>query len=390
MLLDDSLHVFCVGSIIPERRLFVRYDDRYIWPAEQSSFQTASPKYSGAAERVRSMQSSKHRGRGSRGFTLIELLVVIAIIAILIALLLPAVQQAREAARRSSCKNNLKQFALALHNYHDVHQIFPYGWRSENAGDTLRRDSWFQRILPYIEQAPRLQQLEALPAQDPNMGEYIHRINATRMDIIGPISVASCPSDPSSPGRGGNGGTTAFQSNYAVCAGVGAGRVVDQATGIITVTNRTIITTDTGGLFSTNSRTGVRDCIDGSSNTLLMSEGILRGNSPGAWGELGGHWGGAPHGAYGFSTSEPPNTSVPDRVYSCKATTFPGAPNFAPCENGNADGLPGRWNFARSFHTGGVQAAMADGAVRFFSENIDRQTWMRLGMNRSGLPVGDF
>src|SRR5690606_20788824 len=105
-----------------------------------------------------------------RGFTLIELLVVIAIIAILIALLLPAVQQAREAARRTQCKNNLKQFGLALHNYHDAFDLFPYGHQQEIAGATKRRNCWFQSILPYIDQAPRYNTYASFPA------EYIHHI----------------------------------------------------------------------------------------------------------------------------------------------------------------------------------------------------------------------
>ena len=93
----------------------------------------------------------------SRGFTLIELLVVIAIIAILIALLLPAVQQAREAARRTQCKNNMKQLGLALHNYHDVHTAFPSGWiavdnRVQSAHDGLNGAGWGTMILPYVEQ----------------------------------------------------------------------------------------------------------------------------------------------------------------------------------------------------------------------------------------------
>ncbi len=93
--------------------------------------------------------SSRHRG-----FTLIELLVVIAIIAILIALLLPAVQQAREAARRTQCKNHLKQLGLALHNYHDTYSVFPYGHQSEVTGARHRRACWFQSILPFVDQAP--------------------------------------------------------------------------------------------------------------------------------------------------------------------------------------------------------------------------------------------
>src|SRR6056297_1446776 len=90
--------------------------------------------------------------RPKRGFTLIELLVVIAIIAILVALLLPAVQQAREAARRSSCKNNLKQLGLAMHNYHDVHDCFPLGM--------VHRINWRVSILPYLEQSTIFNQLD--------------------------------------------------------------------------------------------------------------------------------------------------------------------------------------------------------------------------------------
>ena len=106
-------------------------------------------------------QTRRHR---SRGFTLIELLVVIAIIAVLIALLLPAVQQAREAARRSQCKNNLKQLGLALHNYHDVHNTLPYGYwsREGTVGVTKNRDSWFQRILPFVDQVALFNSYEKL------------------------------------------------------------------------------------------------------------------------------------------------------------------------------------------------------------------------------------
>ena len=326
-----------------------------------------------------------------RGFTLIELLVVIAIIAILIALLLPAVQQAREAARRTSCKNNLKQWGLALHNYHDTFTIFPYGHQQElYAGQERRRDCWFQRVLPYVEQANVYAAYEALPRTDAVMGEYIHRI--TLQNIVGPIPGGWCPSDPEAPGRGANGGTAAFQSNYAVCGGVGQAVTMDPTTKVFTVTNRNIPQTNTGtGLFYMNSNTGIRTCTDGSSNTLLMSEGVLRSKAvSGAWGDLGGVWGGAPHGSFAFSTAEVPNTSVADRVYHCKAVLTPSAPNGAPCENGNAGGLAGRWVFARSYHVGGVQGTMADGSVRFFSNNIDRQTWMKLVMHADGQTIGEF
>jgi hypothetical protein len=136
-----------------------------------------------------------------------------------------------------------------------------------------------------------------------------------------------------------------------------------------------------------DSKMRLTDVMDGTSNTLMASEGIIRGNGTGAWGEIGGVWGGAPHGSFAFSTFQAPNTSVADRVYSCKATTFPGAPNNAPCENGNAGGLSGRWNFARSYHSGGVNAIMGDGSLRFLPNSIDLQAYRAMGTRADGLVV---
>lgn len=318
-----------------------------------------------------------------RGFTLIELLVVIAIIAVLIALLLPAVQQAREAARRSQCQNNLKQLALGLHNYHDTHKVFPYGFRYDS-GATNNRECWYHQILPFIEQSALYEAYDSF--YDAYESAAVHRITDPVL-IETTIEMLQCPSDPASPGtsRGNR-----FQGNYALCAGVGSDWTIDRDTGTIIVNNGDTVGTNNGGLFARNSRNGLRTCRDGTSNTLLASEGIIRGNEASSWGEIGDFWGGSIHGSFGFSTAEPPNTSVPDRPYSCKEESYPGAPNFAPCENGNADGLAGRWNFARSYHTGGVQAALADGSVQFFSDSINRQTWMRLGLYSDGLNVGDF
>lgn len=323
-----------------------------------------------------------------RAFTLIELLVVIAIIAILIALLLPAVQQAREAARRTQCRNQLKQLGLALHNYHDSHNVFPYGHMGvENGIVTHARDCWFHRLLPYVDQAPLYNQYEA------DKTPYVHQMTTGAAGDIAKarIPMFSCPSDPSTPGAGACGNTVGFQGSYAVNGGVGAGHTVDAVTGIITVTNREMNATDPGGLFGTFSKFTLTSCKDGSSNTLLASEGIIRGNpSTATWGELGGYWGGAPHGSYAFSAAEPPNTPVADRVYTCKAATMTGAPKSAPCESGNTLGLTGRYNFARSYHTGGVTAVLADGSVRFVSDNVDRQTWMKLGKRNDGQTLGEF
>lgn len=329
------------------------------------------------------MRCSKLGGpRAVRGFTLVELLVVIAIIGVMVGLLLPAVQAAREAARRMSCGNNLKQIALSMHNYHDTYQTFPYGHKQEVALQTKRRDCWFHRLLPFIEQGAYYDQYNNIEATYGfTVAEYIHNLPE---DFAGrPIPSFMCPSDASSPARGGNGSTRGFKGTYGVSAG--GGNPTTWNLEEITVPINMDMTVDAGGLFGRQEARGMKDAVDGTSNTLLVSEGILRGTIA-AWGELGGYWGGAPHGSFGFSTGEAPNTTVPDRVYSCGTTTFP----MAPCENGNADGLPGRWNFARSYHPGGVQAALADGSVRFVSNSVNRQTWRNLGNRNDRGPLGEF
>jgi len=311
-----------------------------------------------------------------RGFTLVELLVVIAIIGILVSLLLPAIQAAREAARRSQCVNNLKQLGLGTHNYHDTHKVLFYGWKVEATGQRHRRDCWYHRILPFVEQAAYWDEYEA------DNTEYVHQIGVA---LAGrPVPMFMCPSDPSGPAVGGGGSNNGFQGNYAVCGGGGTGT---------TTINMNTVATENGGMFGTSipgiPRT-LAACLDGTANTLLGSEGIIRGKTdpmtPAAWGELGGYWGGAPHGSFAFSSAEPPNTTVPDRVYQCKSTTWPNA----PCENGNAGGLSGRWCFARSYHPGGVNAVLCDGAVRFVTNSVDRTVFRNAGNREDGNVLGDW
>jgi len=298
-----------------------------------------------------------------RAFTLIELLVVIAIIAILVALLLPAVQQAREAARRSQCKANLKQIGIAMHNYHDVHSVLPYGYYDSNTYHG--RDTWMQQLMPYYDQAP---------TYDAYASSNVRWVMDTPREIKDlKIPVLMCPSDPFAGGFGGGGGARAggngFQGNYVLCAGN---------------TLMTRNSTTLNGIACSRSSINFKDVTDGTSVTLMAGESILRGGNTGGWGGAGGYWGGANHGAYGFTSLETPNTTVADQVYQCKSTTFPGA----PCTS--IFGGSALRNFLRSYHIGGAHVAMVDGATRFISENIDVNVWRAAGSRRGQESVSDF
>lgn len=301
----------------------------------------------------------------NKGFTLVELLVVIAIIGILIALLLPAVQAAREAARRSQCTNNLKQIGLAMHNYHDTHKKFPYGY-IESPTTLHKRTCWFQEVWPYVEQSP----LYDMYMVDTN--QWVMDVDPDVRDAQ--IAAFQCPSDGEQPAKGGSGGNRSggdgFQGSYVVCTGDG---IMYYGTG------------DLRGIFYRRSQTNFAAIVDGTSNTLLASESIVRGaNNTGGWGGAGGYWGGAPHGGYGFTTLEPPNSPLPDRVYSCKSTTWP----QAPCTSTSS--TDDHRNFARSYHPGGCNFVLADGSVRFISETINLTTYHGLGTRREGEPLGEF
>jgi len=294
------------------------------------------------------------------GFTLIELLVVIAIIAVLVALLLPAVQQAREAARRSSCKNNLKQLGLAMHNYHDTHNVFPFSTinngNNASPGDPAPsplRNNWFHMILPFIDQTPLYN--EIVPHLQANQAIY----PLPEAEVV--VDSMLCPSDLGVKTNTTNQG---FHGNYVPCGGSTAGGYGK-----------------TNGMFYPLSNMRIPKIKDGTSNTVMMSEVRLVEDATPATGagnvvcggshDLRGRLHNMAHGNSTFTTLRPPNTDVGDRMQHCNGV--PEAP-CRSCTSGNDTEI-----HARSAHTGGVQACMADGSVVFVSENIDTAVWQAVG-----------
>ncbi len=347
--------------------------------------------------------------RRKSGFTLVELLVVIAIIGILVALLLPAVQAAREAARRMQCGNNLKQIGLSLHNYHDVYKNFPslrlrnarcpgpnstqQAWNSTNI-------SWHGRILPFIEQQPLYDQIDMGGSHGCASPIWWNTAGPMR-DVVqrAVLPAYRCPSDP---GVGGliwtdPGGTKRTggrpNQNYGHNNYVGSiGHNTDVETRVIN--SRGIFTemrhrsaTDRG------ESVGLQHVLDGTANTLMVSECLIGfphrqqnssfqgspdavtaqnngcsngGPSTGTTRQRGNSWfrGYFPAGNT-FTSLMTPNS----RLYDCGSNT--GAAMFA----------------ARSLHPGGVQSAMAGGSTHFFAETIDWNTWKFLGGRADGETV---
>jgi prepilin-type N-terminal cleavage/methylation domain-containing protein/prepilin-type processing-associated H-X9-DG protein len=335
-----------------------------------------------------SVTRAGHRRRGS-GFTLIELLVVIAIIAVLIALLLPAVQQAREAARRTQCKNNLKQIGLALHNYHDAFNVFPFGKGASYASPAAAYARWSQHamILPYIDQAPLYNSINFSDAPStPGMGGVVNFMPAyTSASNNGPsqafIGAFLCPSDlaPNGPGQnnyvGNQGSWLCDRSDYP-------GSPSDVSP------NET-----QPGVFYYLSQVRMRDVIDGSSNTCFFSEKIRGQGIPNPVSDL---FVIAPQtslaGTYSTCQSINPATATPLTSkwgYSwvmgencCSQYNHVAVPNSYSCAGTGFTGT--MTNMAMqvsptSRHTGGVHVLMGDGAVTFVSSNIDLNLWRAVG-----------
>ena len=376
------------------------------------------------------------------GFTLVELLVVIAIIGILIALLLPAVQSAREAARRMQCTNNMKQLALGAHNYYDANKAFPMptGYRGgcTNCPPT-GGFSVHALLLPFIEQVPMYDNIayaihiDGGTVVDWRGGTELHRIMPPCQEAAAtPISAFRCPSD------GGEQKTSAFcvyeggyydregnwvqdtgtdpcetaTNNYMFCNGSGTGYAYDS-------------TVMTDGLFSMRKSRRFAQITDGSSNTIMLSESIIgdctltngepdpmkpyqrtaysraatwRGLTTAAdWGGWGAE-GGVPglSGIYADDNLDIASlcsssitawygwrgyTWIVGKAHATGFTTFT-APNPMHPDWGAHFGSG--FFAARSRHTGGANAANADGSVNFVTNSIDRKSWQRMGAMSDG------
>jgi prepilin-type N-terminal cleavage/methylation domain-containing protein/prepilin-type processing-associated H-X9-DG protein len=336
-----------------------------------------------------------------RGFTLIELLVVIAIIAVLIALLLPAVQQAREAARRTQCKNNLKQFGLSLHNYLGAFNTFPLvpggsTYDSSNGGGngTLAWRGWSAhlQILPYMDLAPLYSQFNLNQLYNDNSAPAVPG-GTTNVNLSKQIIPAfKCPSDA----------TIGAIPGLSYCVSGGPSVFWNVATA------------DKVGVFNFNQAVPIAAILDGTSNTIAASETLMGSGGgpfnpkrdlvraqafPGGWTNsmtsqallnqygqqcIGGsasyyqttrqYWVNGCPGQTVFNTLNTPNSTNPD-CYPCTGCGwYDSAGVFT----------------ARSLHNGGVHTLLADGSVRFVGDNVDFLTWQRLGHISDGNAIGDY
>ena len=319
---------------------------------------------------VTAMRSREH------GFTLVELLVVIAIIGILIALLLPAVQAAREAARRSQCASNLKQVGLAMHTYHETHRFLPVGGYGCCSG------TWKVAVLPYVEQQAFYEMYDygLGYSHDYATGNFNVRVTGSR------FAVYTCPSDrPAEPVW------KLTHHNYLVNYGT-TGYFWLESSGNGIVVDRIGDVEFRGAPFETSyaaEASRFRDISDGLSSTLMLAE-CVQGQSDPSLGDngydlRGWSWWGP---AAGFSGYLSPNSWSPD----VEALGTQCQPHFAsnpPCIEESWPNKP-MMLAARSRHPGGVQVSTCDGSVHFISDDIELGLWRRMTNTQDGEIVGKF
>ncbi len=292
------------------------------------------------------------RNRRSRGFTLVELLVVIAIIGILIALLLPAVQAAREAARRSQCSNNMKQIGLALHNYADSFKSFPSGWIWPGSGNH-ECWSWSALILPYMEQGPLHEQVGVVGNQ---LWEYQALAgpawNTIKQGLETPLSAFICPSDTEYYGAGQVHWARRFHGGVAHTAHAYRPGVSNYLGNVGYRQKARAWRNNRGGIFAGNSRVSFRDITDGTSNTFAVGERDTKYCRSGSWVGVRNAAGTGSRGVYTAVGWARPIINAPNPPYRWWT------------DRGCGEGFS-------SLHPGGAQFVLCDGSVKFISETID-------------------
>ncbi|MDX1947573.1 MAG: DUF1559 domain-containing protein [Pirellulaceae bacterium] len=305
------------------------------------------------------------------GFTLVELLVVIAIIGVLVAILLPAVQAAREASRRSSCGNKLRQLMIAAHNYHDSQRQLPTGaintrpntvWDEPTKQCDGHAANWLVLILPQLERNELYDDYTKQYRANPNCA--LDECNDVDAYARLWLPIAACPSNPvnktddividdmESLARG----------NYAACFGAGN-------------LNQSWSNINMFGAFSINARVNFSDVTDGTSSTLALSEvksSIANTDSRGIWAMYS-------MGSSTFSVGRGPNSPVGDLTPACNDT------KVGPCA-ASVTLLGTQIAAARSYHPGGVMVAHVDASVRFVANSINPTLWTALG-TRAGTEV---
>jgi prepilin-type processing-associated H-X9-DG protein len=303
----------------------------------------------------------------------VELLVVITIIGILIALLLPAVQAAREAARRMQCSNNLKQLGLALHNYHSALNCFPPGIACAKANlSTPVRHMWPVFLFPYF---------EAGNLYDGYRFDWT--VEQNRLAWTAVIGVSRCPSDMPTVD-----GTVLQRSNYVACFSAD-GTMIEPGTNCTVdscnnnASQNVSVTSGKKALFNARVARTFADLSDGTSNTAALSETI---SGPNGSNDQRGLW--CTDWGCQYSHSRTPNSPLPDQVMSAAA----GAPlNYCVPDKAPCDGSSPCWSTenyaARSLHPGGVNAALADGSGHFISNSINLSIWQGLGSINGNEPI---
>ncbi len=317
------------------------------------------------------MSISKNR----HGFTLVELLVVIAIIGVLIALLLPAVQQAREAARRMSCTNNLKNIGLGLHNYHDTFGSFPAGYISNRpqvassgncwstSGSNNAFAPWTAMLLPFLEQGALHDRFNFSEKFTMNPADGAGSATNQALWEI-PLDIYQCPSDP----------RTSVQENLLCYMGVMGGGVWNSSSGTYDFQCRAssdpLRGNDTNGMLYHNSGVKFRDATDGTTNVVMVGESRYQTHDRPDDKNFG--WASSANinnlwcmpGT--LSSALAPINSLPDATHSTQARCF------------------------GSYHPGGCEMLMSDASVQFFVETMDTQMYSQLAIRNDGMPVTGF